>query len=448
MSQSNRVLVVGVPGLSYGLAARQDLVPRLTQLGAGGTVLPVKPSFPAVASTAQAAMTTGASPSYHGIVSNGHYDRERRQIDFGEDSDQLVESQRVWEVARDQDPDFTSAMLFWRNSVGSANDIILTPKPIRRYLGGQISSCYARPKGLYEVLCDKIGRFRLSWYQGPRASRKSSAWITRATRIVLEEHAPNLVLTSLPSLAYCLQRQGLNGKGLPAELSFIDECLGRLLEVAAKRDYTTLVIGECAMDQVDQVVFPNRVLREHEFLQPYTVRGMDYLDYGQSRAIAMVDHQIAHVYCGSQVVAEVYTLLSTVPGIERILTLEHHAEYGIDHSRSGELILLAAKGYWFAYPWWHDAEQRPDFATHADPRSKPGSDPLELFWEGHPFRVAQNPSRVRCSHGRLPDEKDAHVALVTDFQAVSRGEGMRDSDLFSLIIEALGLSPVEPSFRA
>jgi len=447
VSESNRLLVVGVPGLSYGLATKQDLVPRLTKLGAGGAVLPVEPSFPAVVSTVQAAVTTGASPSYHGIVSNGYYDRTRLQVGFGEDSDRLVEAQRVWEVARDQDPGFTSAMLFWQNSVGSSNDIILTPKPIRRSLGGRINCCYARPKGLYEVLVDKIGRFCLSWHQGPRASRKSSAWIAQATRIIIEEHSPNLVLTSLPSLAYCLPRQGLNGKVLPAELSAIDGCLAELLDAATKGGYTTMVVGECAMDQVDRAVFPNRVLREHEMLLPYTVAGMDFLDYGQSHAFAMVDHQIAHVYCGPQAVAEVYTLLSTVPGIERILTLEHQAEHGIDHPRSGELVLIAAKGYWFAYPWWHDAEQRPNFATRVDPRSKPGSDPLELFWEGHPFRVAQNPSLLRGSHGRLPDGKGAHLALVTNLQA-ARGEEIKDTDLFSLIIEGLGLSPVEPSIRA
>jgi hypothetical protein len=208
-----------------------------------------------------------------------------------------------------------------------------------------------------------------------------------------------------------------------------------------------MVVGTYGIDRVEQAVFPNRILREHELLQTQPVRGMDYLDFGQSRAFAMVDRQAAHVFCAPQVIAEVYTILSTVPGVERILTLDRQAEFGIDHPRSGELVLMAAKGYWFAYPWWHDPEQRPDFASHVAPESKPGHDPLELFWEGIPFRTAQNPARLRGSHGRPPDDRDSHGVLLTDFSPAARHDELKDTDVFGLVLEALGLSPVEPSLR-
>jgi predicted AlkP superfamily pyrophosphatase or phosphodiesterase len=441
------VLLIDVAGLSYGLAAREDLAPGINRLGKKGLVLPVRPSFPAVTCTVQAGMTTGATPSYHGIVSDGYYDRQRLQVNFREGSDRLVEAQRVWEVAREQNPDFTSAMLFWQNSVGSANDIILTPRRIRRHIGGTIQSCYARPKELYEVVADKIGPLRQSWFWGPFASRKSSAWTVRCAKVVLEDHLPNLVMAAVPSLAYCLQRHGPGAGSVSDELRFVDGCLEELLDAAAKHGYVTLVVGNCAIDRVDQAVFLNRILREHELLQTQSVRGMDYLDYGQSLAFAMVDRQAAHVFCAPQVIAEVYMILSTVPGIERILTLDRQAEFGIDHPRSGEFVLMAAKGFWFAYPWWHDPEQRPEFATHVAPESKPGHDPLELFWEGLPFRTAQNPARLRGSHGRLPDDRDSHGVLLTDFPATARKGELKDTDIFGLVLEALGLSPVEPSLR-
>ena len=410
-------------------------------------MLSLVPSFPAVTCTVQASISTGADPSLHGMVSNGYYDRERLAVGFWEQSDRLVQARRVWEAAREQDPAFTSAMLFWQNSIGSTNDIIVTPKPIHKHSGGMIQSCYSRPSGLYEDLVSKVGKFSLFWYWGPFASKKSTAWITECTRTVIEEHHPNLVLTYLPHLDYCQQRQGPTGKTVSKDLKFVDDCLGEVFDVAEKNDYAVIVGGDYGIDHVDQALFPNRMLREHELLRLYVVNGREYLDYGQSRAFAMVDHQIAHIFCDSEVVTEVHALLSTMPGVEQILTQEHFSDYGIDHPRSGELILIAAKGYWFAYPWWHDPPNRPDFATHVDIHNKPGFDPLELFWEGHPFRVAQDTSRVLGSHGRPPDEDSLHPALVTSFKPQTIPSKPRDTDIFNLVLEALGLSQAEPYLR-
>ena len=75
-------------------------------------------------------------------------------------------------------------------------------------------------------------------------------------------------------------------------------------------------------------------------------------------------------------------------------------EAGFDPADAGELVLTAAPGAWFAYPWWERRGDAPDYAGHVDIHNKIGFDPNELFW-GIPFlTTSQNPRRVRGTHGR------------------------------------------------
>lgn len=438
------MLLVDVAGLSYGLADRAAAAPHLKQISREGFLVPLQPSFPAVTSTVQASLSTGRSPASHAIIANGYYDRSRMQVSFWEQSDRLVEAKRVWQMAREQDPNFTSAMLFWQNSIGSANDWIVTPKPIHKHSGGMIQSCYSRPPGLYDKLARRIGKFNLFWYWGPFTSMKASRWITRCTVEILKAHQPHLVLTYLPHMDYNQQREGPEGASVAKDLQLVDECLGELADAARTHGYTLIVAGDYAIEPVRHAIFPNQALRAQGFLLPYTVKGLEYLDYGQSRAFAMVDHQVAHVFCEGAILEEVRKLLAALPGIERILNKEEQAAWGVNHPRSGELLLVAAPGYWFAYPWWQEPARRPDFATHVDIHNKPGYDPLELFWERHPFRVAQDASRIRGSHGRRTDGSSLQGLLATNYPCTIRSaDKMRDTDVAGLILEALGLSRVD-----
>ena len=76
---------------------------------------------------------------------------------------------------------------------------------------------------------------------------------------------------------------------------------------------------------------------------------------------------------------------------------------GLDHPNSGELILQAEPGAWFAYPWWLNPKEAPDYATHIDIHNKPGFDPCELFFGWPPFRISTNTKRVGGTHGRQCD---------------------------------------------
>ena len=102
--------------------------------------------------------------------------------------------------------------------------------------------------------------------------------------------------------------------------------------------------------------------------------------------------------------------------------------FGLAHERSGQLVLIAKKGFWFAYPYWSELEPEPDFARTVDIHKKPGYDPLELFLDPEKallkprlalkllgkklgFRTLMNvvsldTSLVQGSHGRAPSSPE------------------------------------------
>jgi hypothetical protein len=104
------------------------------------------------------------------------------------------------------------------------------------------------------------------------------------------------------------------------------------------------------------------------------------LDCGASRAFAVADHQIAHVYLNDRSLATaVRSLVEKQPGVARVLAQPEKATLRIDHPRAGDLIAVAAPNAWFTYYYWQDDARAPDFARCVDIHRKPGYDPVELF---------------------------------------------------------------------
>ena len=114
----------------------------------------------------------------------------------------------------------------------------------------------------------------------------------------------------------------------------------------------------------------------------------------------MSDHGLAHVYCrDAAAVAEAKATLETLPGVAEVLDKTQQAARGLAHRRSGDLILVAAPGTWFAYPWFTDRKEAPDFAGHVDIHNKPGYDPCELFFGWPPGTVSFNTDKIHGTHG-------------------------------------------------
>ena len=113
----------------------------------------------------------------------------------------------------------------------------------------------------------------------------------------------------------------------------------------------------------------------------------------------MCDHEVAHVYVRREEDVEpVAKLFGEADGYESV---EIRRDQDWAHASAGEILLLAKKGSWCAYPWWTDRREAPDWATHIDIHNKPGYDPCELFLDrSFPPKTCQDWSRIRGSHGR------------------------------------------------
>jgi hypothetical protein len=185
----------------------------------------------------------------------------------------------------------------------------------------------------------------------------------------------------------------------------------------------------------------NRMLRSEGLLRVHTQAGMEYLDPWTSRAFAVADHQIAHVYVrDDNDVSAVAALCAKLPGVAEVLDAEGKKAHGLDHPRSGELVLIAEPDSWFTYYYWLDDAAAPDFARLVEIHRKPGYDPAELFFDPAGPTAAKGRAglallrkklgmrylmsvvgldagarAVRGSHGRLPaDDRDAPVLICSD----------------------------------
>lgn len=371
----HRTAVINVVGLTPGL-----LGPHTPQLNAlKDAMAPIEPVVPAVTCTAQTTYLTGQLPQEHGIVANGWYFRDLDQIWLWRQSNRLVQTPRIWDLARARNPAFTCANTFWWYAMATRADVTLTPRPLYLANGLKLPDFYCQPADLRESLREQIGQFPLFDFWGPATSIRSSAWIAQAARAVEERFAPTLQLVYLPHLDYCLQRLGPRGD-VASDLAAIDAVCGELIAFLRNRGVRIVVLSEYGITEVSRPVHINRVLREAGLLAIKRDLGRDYLDTGASRAFAVADHQIAHVYVSEQAdIGRVKAMCADIPGVGAVLDEAGQRELGLAHERSGEIVLLAEHDSWFTYYFWLDDACAPDYARCVDIHNKPGYDPVELF---------------------------------------------------------------------
>lgn len=417
-----RVLVIDCPALAPEYLADPAVAPNLHRMSTEGACVSLAPTLPAVTCSVQASILTGRPPGEHGIVANGFYERDLAEVRFWEQSARLVDAPPFWTRLK---PRPTVAMLFWQNSLYADVDCMLTPKPLHTD-AGLVNDCYGRPADLYPGLREALGEFPLHHYWGPLAALPSSDWIARATEHVWREQSPELCLTYLPHLDYNTQRRGPAVGGLAEDITALDRLVGRLAQMAADDGAEVVVLSEYGLSPVTRAVALNRHLRQAGLAAIREVAGREYLDFGASQAFAMVDHQVAHLYCvgGARgeteaAAARAREVLSGIDGVAEVLTLEEQDERGANHHRSGELLCIAEPDAWFSYYWWLDDDRAPDFARTVDIHHKPGYDAVELFADPATRSIPLEASLVRGSHGRAGPGDPTGVFLTSHAEALA-----------------------------
>ncbi len=221
-----------------------------------------------------------------------------------------------------------------------------------------------------------------------------------------------------------------------------------------------IILSEYGITAVSRPIHLNRVLRQAGLITIRDEKGHELLDAGASKAFAVADHQVAHVYVNDKSrLDEVRELLRKTPGVERVLDDAGKREWHLDHPRSGELVAIAEPDAWFTYYYWLDDAAAPDFAPTVDIHRKPGYDPAELFinpklpaaklnmaWMLARRKlglrtllkvVPMNGDRVRGSHGRPADSSRDGAMLMTDQANLLQKDQIEPTGVFDLMLTHL-----------
>lgn len=436
----NKTVVIDIVGLSANLIGEHT--PFLDAYVKKRHLTPIKPVLPAVTTTSQSTYVTGKWPAENGIVGNGWYDREDSEVKFWKQSNKLVQGDKIWDNARKADPKFTVSKMFWWYNMYSTADWSVTPRPQYHADGVKAPDCYAYPPELRDILQAELGQFPLFNFWGPNANIKSTRWIADASMSVEKKHNPTLTLIYLPHLDYCLQKFGPDFSKISKELNEIDEVVKDLIQFYESRNAQIILLSEYGINPVNNPIHINRILRNEGLISVRVERWYELLDAGVSKAFAVSDHQIAHVYLNDRSVKDrVIEVLKKTPGVDLVLDKEAQKEYHIDHERSGDIVVVAKPDSWFTYYYWLDDAKAPDYAHLVDIHRKPGYDPVEMFMDpknpliklraGYKlarkllgFRylmdvIPLDATLVKGSHGGINIPKEYYPVLITEEAAES-----------------------------
>jgi hypothetical protein len=221
-----------------------------------------------------------------------------------------------------------------------------------------------------------------------------------------------------------------------------------------------VILSEYGITAVDRPVHLNRLLRERGLIAIREELGHELLDAGASAAFAVCDHQIAHVYLNDKTKLNIVReLLESTDGVERVLGEDEKRALRLNHSRAGDLVVIAKKNAWFTYYYWLDDDRAPDFARTVDIHRKPGYDPVELFLDpairlpklkvgltllrktlGFRYLMDVIPldaSLVKGSHGRITDSAAEGPLFITDQKSLLPSSMVDAGDVCQLILDHL-----------
>ncbi|CAN5171259.1 alkaline phosphatase family protein [soil metagenome] len=452
------LVVLNTVGLTSGGLAQ---APNLRNLASGGWSRNLREVLPAVTCTAQATFLTGQPPSGHGIVGNGWLFRDTMEVRFWQQSNHLLQAEPIYATAAKRAKNFRCAKLFWWFNQGADVAISVTPKPYYGADGNKAFGIDGNPSQTVANLERDLGAFPFPSFWGPRAGLPCTEWIGKAAAKIIADERPDLTLVYLPHLDYQTQRLGPQACDLPRLIGELDRAIEPILVQADKLGAAVWVVNEYTHVPVQKAIEPNRALRRAGLLSVRQGPFGEILDIFGSRAFAVCDHQLAHVYVRHPAdINRVCAVLQELDGVDCLVAGEDREQLGLNHARSGEIIALSKPDAWFAYPFWLDDRLAPDFARTVDIHRKPGYDPCELFvdpklwWPmGRVVRrllqkklgfrtlfdiVPLDPTLVRGSHGLRITDPSQQPVLIGSGPAPS-SETVPMTAVRDLLLTALGL---------
>ena len=260
-------VLLSIPGLREADIAK---MPRLKAIQNQGGSVPLVASFPCVTCPAQVSLTTGVTAQEHGVIANGFYWRDKYHVEMWTAWNEVIETSQIWNRLKEHDEAITSAVWFPLLSKGTKADAVCTPAPIHNPDGSESLWCYTIPEKMYGELRDELGHFPLKNFWGPLSSIASTKWIVDSAVLNAKKNQPRFSYIYLPHLDYAAQKFGPDSKEAIAALGELDAVLGDLFDgyqQAGMDDILWLIASEYVITPVDDVSYPNRILREAGFFE-------------------------------------------------------------------------------------------------------------------------------------------------------------------------------------
>jgi predicted AlkP superfamily pyrophosphatase or phosphodiesterase len=457
-----RTAVLNIVGLTSRLIGKET--PQIAAFAQRGAMCPIVPAFPAVTCTAQSNYLTGQPPAAHGIVANGWYHRELAEVQFWKQSNHLVRGRKLWEDLRQEHPGFTCAKLFWWYNMYSTADFSITPRPMYPADGRKFFDIYSWPYSIRPEIKNELGEFPFPCFWGPAAGKETpqgppdavSRWIAESAKWIERKYQPSLSLVYLPHLDYNLQRIGPDNPAVADDLQRIDRIAGDLIEFFESRGVQVVLLSEYGITPANRPIHLNRIFREQGWLTLKEELGRELIDFGASKAFAVADHQVAHIYVNEpELIPRVRELVEKQNGVASVLDARGKEHWRIQHERSGELIAISDEDAWFTYYYWQDDRMAPDFARCVDIHRKPGYDPVELFLDPTiplvklkilrrllqkklGFRMLMDvipldASLVKGSHGCRPADAADYPVLISGRKEIVPRDPVDSTDVYRLL---------------
>jgi len=359
--------------------------------------------------------------------------------------------------------------------------------------GRKLFDVYSWPYSIREEIKKDLGEFPFFSFWGPAAGIGSpqgiadaaSRWIAESAKWVENKYSPTLNLIYLPHLDYNLQRHGpfpvaanvssrttdvgtsknprshergyAINPAIHRDLREVDAIVGDLLDFFGTRGVPVVLLSEYGITNVDTPIHLNRIFRERGWLTVKDELGLEILDAGASKVFAVADHQVAHIYLNDTTLEKsVREVLEKTAGVEKVLGTAEKIAAGIDHSRAGDLIAVAAENAWFTYYYWLDDARAPDFARTVDIHRKLGYDPVELFLDPKipavklkiAWRLLQkklglrmlmdviplDATLVKGSHGRRPADKKDWPVFITSRREFLSAKEIESTEVFQILL--------------
>lgn len=349
---AKHVVLITVDGLpAYLLDDPSAVLPNIRSLGdRGAKAEGMIVSNPSVTWPNHTTLVTGVRPAKHGVLFNGVLERPGLglpvKVDPRRDKLDLVRVPTVYDVLHQAGG--TAAEIDWPCTRGAKTLAVSFPDAPESFE-------HSTPGLIAELEREGIlnEELKKSWGSLSGVAR-DRVW-TLAARHVIKTRKPNLLLVHLLNVDGTHHKYGPKSSPGYSAVAFADACVGEVLaaldEAGIADDTAVIVTSDHGFISIPKSLRPNVLLRQAGLL---TVEGKQV---ATARAHAIPEGGTALVYLTvpDSVEADrqkVLGLFRGKEGVERVLTPEEYAPYGLptpaESRQAPDLVLAAAEGYGFS----------------------------------------------------------------------------------------------------